>query len=275
MSTATTNSAMRNASAKQIGGSAMRGGGEFGIRSDYSTRHGGEVFCINFIRGETFSRRTRSRLAWVVVGYLVANAIVLCVLICSALATHAQTRRLTARLHQQLPASLEPAQIQQELDALYERANGELAALTAMLTHQRERFVTGSKLAALTKTLPPRTWITDLAADRKNAVISWQATYLINPEAPRELPMKGWVEALKADLAFSHGLKRLDVGATSRKRQGPAEVLSFDMTAQWRAAGGSKRRSLDSHHGLGLSARSGFRPTGEEEGTAGSARGAP
>lgn len=204
----------------------------------------GEVFSINFIRRETFSRRARRRLVWAAVGYLMAHAIVMCLLVGSALYAGVHAESLKAQVRQHLPSGVETKGVQQQLNVLSQRASEELAGLNTRIARQRERFAVGSKLAVLTKTLPPRTWITNLSGGRKDRTLTLQVVYLVNPDAPRELPIKGWVDTLKADPVFRQGLKGIDVGSSSRKRQGKAELLSFQLTIQWQpiAAGRSKAR---------------------------------
>ena len=44
------------------------------------------------------------------------------------------------------------------------------------------------------------------------------------------------MEALRADPAFGHGLKRLDLASSSRKTQGTAELVVFELAAEWQPA---------------------------------------
>ena len=60
-----------------------------------------------------------------------------------------------------------------------------------------------------------------------------EAIYLIDPEAPYELPVKRWTEALRADPVFGRGLKRIDLETSSQKIQGKAEVYTFTLAAEW------------------------------------------
>jgi Tfp pilus assembly protein PilN len=106
--------------------------------------------------------------------------------------------------------------------------------------HQ-QRFPVGGKLAALSRTLPARTWITGLSGSREGRKLTVSAAYLVDADKPYELPTKSWIEALKADPRFSGGLKRLDLGSTSRKTQGTSELLAFDLIAEWSGQGGESQ----------------------------------
>ena len=90
-----------------------------------------------------------------------------------------------------------------------------------------------AKLSGLTRTLPPRTWLTNLSGDRSGRTMTIQAAYLINPDAPYDLPTKAWLAALRDDPGFREGLTRLEMGQSSRKRVGDAELFHFDLEAAW------------------------------------------
>ena len=112
-------------------------------------------------------------------------------------------------------------------------AKEDLARLTAMIAQQQPRFPVAGKVAALTKTLPPRTWITKISGKNDSRTLAIQAAYLVNPDAPYELPTKAWMQALRADAYFSSGLNRLELKSSARKKQGLAELALLELVAEW------------------------------------------
>ena len=196
-----------------------------------------EVFSINFIRHETLPQRVRRALVYAGLSYLVIMMTVLVGLIGFSVFSRGQWQHLRVQLQGQMPSADVLTALKQNMQTLNARAAQDLSALNAMTTLQQQRFLVGGKLAALSKTLPPRTWMTDLSGARDHRTITVQAAYLIDPERPYELPTKRWIEALKADPHFSQGLKRLDVSASSRKRQGRSERFDFELIAEWQPTG--------------------------------------
>ena len=193
----------------------------------------GPIFAINFIRRETVPLRVRRLLAHAALGYLLANTILFIGFMGTALHSHIQSRKFQQRLQGKRPAPALVRTVRGETETLQEQAKEELAQLNAIMTQRRQRFPIGGKLAALTKTLPARTWVTSLSDVGENRTITLQAAYLVDPERPYDLPMKGWMEALRADPYFVQGLKRLDLGSSSRKTQGKAELVLFELVAEW------------------------------------------
>jgi len=121
----------------------------------------------------------------------------------------------------------------QDLGLLYQRASQELDQMQAIVASQKARFLAGGRLSALTETLPARTWIAGISGDRKDSSIILQAEYLIDPDHPYELPAKEWMATLKKDPRFGNRLKKLEMASSSRRTQGNAELLSFELVAEW------------------------------------------
>jgi len=199
-----------------------------------SSRLQGEVFSINFIRRETLALRIRRSLVYVGLGYLALHAAIMLWLLASAVLAHHQSQRMQRLLHSRSPSVASPAGVsQQEMESLRDRAAADLAMLNAMATLQQQRFFIGPKVAGLARTLPARTWITNLTGHRQGRSLTIQAAYLVNPETPYELPAKEWMAALKDDAGFGPGLQRLELGSTSRKMQGMADLYYFELSAEW------------------------------------------
>ena len=194
-------------------------------------------FSINFVRREVLVHRIRRVLILAAVGYLLANVLLMVWLLSTALLVSGQAWQLQAKLHQKLPTAAASKVLYREMETLQEQAVRDLARMNAIVAVQRQRFLVSNKLAALTKTLPDRTWITGLSGRREGSTLTVQASYLIDPGAPQQLPMKKWMAALREDPQFGQGLKRLDVSASSRKRQGRSERFDFELIAEWQPTG--------------------------------------
>ena len=237
------------AKSKKIGNSpapavAKGGPGELGMRnnSEFRTPHSelrqtplvsSEVFSINFIRGEFLPPEVRRWFLAAGLGWLVINALVMVSLLLMMAGMHYQSRRLQAAVRQQITSAGTVDTASQEIGTLGDNAAEHLAKLNAVLALERQRFPSGSKLAAIARTLPARTWLTAVSGDRKARTLNIQAAYLINQDSPYDLPTKAWLAALREDPGFREGLTRLDVGTSSRKRVGEAELFSFELMAQW------------------------------------------
>ena len=191
-----------------------------------------DAFAINFARSTVLPPRVRRLLAWFILIYVLAHLLACFALFSTTLWTYLDARRLERRLGAAGAASTEPASRQTMAD-LRAQAGLQTTQLHAMSAQLAMRFPVGAKLAALTTTLPARTWVTGLEAKRDAHTLTIRAAYLIDPEHPYELPTTRWIETLKADPAFGHGLKRLDLQGSSRKTQGRAELFVFTLSAEW------------------------------------------
>jgi Tfp pilus assembly protein PilN len=196
-----------------------------------------ESFSINFLRHETVPRFLRRALVYAAIGYLAVNLVVSIVIVGMTLEARSEWTSLRAEVEQGLHAPVEAAALTKDMLALQDRFSGNLERVSALVALQQQRFPVGGRLAALTRTVPPRTWITAVSGEREGRKLTISASYLVDPDKPYELPTKAWIEALRADPRFSQGLKRLDLGSTSRKTQGTAELLAFDLAAEWGAPG--------------------------------------
>ena len=192
-----------------------------------------EVFSINFLRHETLPLSVRRTLVSLAVVYLVIQIGVATALVATALTYGRERHRMQRHLAYQSPTSPSVKSLRREMQAVHAAATEELAQLNAFLAMQRQHFLVGGKLAALTRTLPPRTWITGLSGHRAQRALTIQATYLVDPDDPYALPTKAWLEALQADPVFSQGLTRLELGDSSRKTQGRADLFTFELVGAW------------------------------------------
>ena len=192
-----------------------------------------EVFSINFLRHEILPLRVRRTLASLAVAYLILHAGMAVALIGSGITAQREWRQIQAHIKGQAPSSGAIRAMRQDMGALHQQATKELTELNAMVALERQRFPVGAKLSTLTKTLPARTWITGLSGKRDGHTLTVQAAYLVDPESPYDLPTKAWIGSLKSDAAFSRGLKRLELGASSRKHQGTAELFTFELVGEW------------------------------------------
>ena len=199
-----------------------------------SPRQNGEGFSINLVRQEVLPPSVRRLAVYVALGYLAIHALFLIGFLGTALHDGVARYQLQAKYRGQTPATAPGNALKREMRVLNERASDNLAQLNTMVTLQRQQFPVGEKLAGLSRTLPDRTWITSISGKRGDYSIAVQATYLVNDEKPYDVPTKQWIEALRADPSFGRDLRRLDVGASSRKKsQGETERYSFELNAGW------------------------------------------
>lgn len=186
------------------------------------------VFEINFLRHPAPSAAIQQGLFVLGAIYLLANVVVTGWLLFTGVSAAWNTVRSESRASSRSAAA-------QDLGVLYQRANQELVQLQGIVDSQRARFLAGGRLAALTETLPARTWISGISGDRAEHSIILRAEYLIDPDHPYEVPARDWMETLRADPRFGNGLKKLDMASSSRRTQGNAELLSFELVAEWNA----------------------------------------
>ena len=193
------------------------------------------VFAIDFVRGRRLPSWVQYALVYIAFGFILLNLIVTLLLFVVAGQTRREWRHVKGMLSQQ--TSVETiAQLKAKLAPLQETAEQQLTGLERAVALQRVRFAMADKLAAVAKTVPVRTWITGMTGDRERRTLTIHATCMADPASPSaELPMKGWVDALRADRAFADGLKRLEIGASSRTMVGKTEVYLFDLTPEWSA----------------------------------------
>ena len=184
-----------------------------------------EAFAINFTRPHALKAHAQRMLPAVTLGYLVVHVVACLVLVANA-------GSLWSRRHG-FPTPTAPAAVVQEVTALQQQAQQQLVELNAVITTQQQQFPVAGKLAALAKTLPPRTWITHIEGKRDDRAVTIQVLYIIDPEKPYALPAKGWIETLKADPVFGRQLKRLLLQRSSRESRGKADLFNFELAAEW------------------------------------------
>ncbi len=192
-----------------------------------------EVFTINFARHESLPLRIHRTLVHVALVYLVISVIFMIGLVVVALHSRTLSKKLQTEIQGQMALSSTDLSALKRMDNLSGHAAENLNKLNAITTLNKQQFLIGEKLAALAATLPARTWIARLSSKRDERTIKIEAIYLVDPEKPYEIPTKDWIEKLKFDARFSHGLKQLELGPTSRKTQGNAELFSFELLTSW------------------------------------------
>jgi hypothetical protein len=183
------------------------------------------VFRVNFVRGQTTPRQLRAGLLLASAVWIGLNTVALIGL------TGSGMQAIQERFS--LGAATTSREAVREMAVLYSEGQQRVADLNAHLALRRQELPLGGKLAALTRTLPARVWVTELAAGRKDRTLRLRAAYLLDDDRPSELPAGPWIAALKADPAFAAGLTRLDLGASSRQTQGRAELFTFELLAEW------------------------------------------
>jgi len=191
--------------------------------------HTAPIFTINFIRRHAYAPHIQKWLMGLAGWYLLINAVVAVGLVAEASSSYRDWRALRAEAQRSGTAAATPLARDRDIERLHQRAAEDLAALRALIARQQAVFPVAGKLAALTTTLPARTWITGISGDRAGRTLTVRASYLINPEAPYDLPVNGWIESLKSDPRFGGGLQRLELGLSSRQSQGSSTVFTFEL----------------------------------------------
>lgn len=205
-----------------------------GLRPAASGAAAGPVFSINFIRHHAYATRIQKWLAGMAGWYLLINAVVAVVLVGEAVSSSLRGQAMRAQAQQSGTAAATPLVGDLDMERLHQRATEHLVILRALIARQQSRFPIAGKLAAITTTLPARTWLTGISGDRAGRTLTVRASYLVNPEAPYDLPVNGWIESLKSHPRFGQGLQRLELGASSRERVGSATLVTLELLGAWR-----------------------------------------
>ena len=192
-------------------------------------RAGGEVFAINFARRALVPVRIQWFVAAAAVLSLSLNVLVLLGLVVNETMAEKALGEVTARLGESGLSSVTVLEMQE----LHQRASYDLATLKIATGMAEQQLPAADKLAALSRTLPARTWITKIAGDWAERRITVSARFLVDAENPYELPSKAWIDALRADAGFSQGLRRSELTSSSRQGLGKADVFAFDLVAEW------------------------------------------
>ena len=195
-----------------------------------------EVFSINFIRKELHYLRVSRILAYVAFISLAVNAVILVLMIAMSYYNHSKSSSLEDALKNQVSSKTDLKNLVPELELIKKQASDNLRRMNSIITLQKNKFATAEKLAGLSRTLPPATWITHLDTDRSARTIAIQATYIVEPNHPYQVPIKQWIEALKADPGFGRDLKNIELKQSSQKMQEQVEVCIFELLAQWKSA---------------------------------------
>ena len=207
-----------------------------GLLAEKSARVGTNnvnVFSINLVRREILPYRVGKLLVYFASGSILVNLFVLFVLIATVFGTYLKAEHLEQILKGKFPAIVDVERLKPEMKELQKEVLGCLSRLNSVIGLEKENFRAADKLAGLTRTMPGRTWITQLSGDRSNGTVTIEASYLIKPDSPYQLPTKQWIETLQKDPDFGSGLKHVELKKSSQKTQGKSEVYSFQLLAEW------------------------------------------
>lgn len=193
----------------------------------------GAVFSINFLRHEITPMSVRRFMAYAALGYFAVNALLLIALIAGSVSAHLQRGKILASEGTKSLSGPTAETLKRDLAGLRGEVLTHLTQLDSLTTFYNERFRVAGKLAGLARTLPARTWISEFQGSRSGRSFRIEATYLVDPEKPYEEPAKGWIPALRSDVEFGQGLKRLESLKSSQKKQGNTELYSFELAAEW------------------------------------------
>ena len=196
-----------------------------------------EVFSINFIRRPAIALPARRVVLYMALGYLGLQLIGTVGLLGTGIHSFVKRYGLEKGLAGRGVTLSSLNTLRGEVEALHGEASNQLKRFNAALALETQRLPIAGKWAALTETLPSRTWITRLSGSRDQRLIRIQAVYVVDTSKPFDLPIKKWTEALKADPRFGTGLKRIDLETSSRSGpQDQVSLYSFDLIAEWKPA---------------------------------------
>ena len=101
------------------------------------------------------------------------------------------------------------------------------------MSHEASSFRSTDKLIALSKTLPARTWISDLRSADSGRLMTFEAVYIPDPGAPEASVAEMWIQKLKRDPAFGRALTRIELEHSSEEKRGENLLYTFRISAQW------------------------------------------
>ena len=191
------------------------------------------VFSINFARQEILPPSVKRCLAYLVLGYLAVNVFAAVFFMAVTFRMYQEQRQLALDLQSTALSPKAIADLRHEWKSLKKEVSSHLVRLNSAIAIEKERFGLAEKLAGLSRTLPPRTWIAALGGNRSGRTLTVQALYVGKPDEPYKVPGKEWIEALKADPAFGSGLKRIELAQPPQRVQKKAELYSFGLVAEW------------------------------------------
>lgn len=192
-----------------------------------------EIFSINFVRRGFVPFSVRRFFVYLGFAYFGIQMLALITLIVTAAYANIRENQLRHAIQRELSPNIRMEEMKSEMDFLRQVAADRVVQLNKTNQMQNDHFFFASEFAAIAKTLPPRTWVTQLAGNRGNRSITLQASYLVDPQKPYQLPNKPWLDALKADPDFGRGLKSLVMTRTSQSNAGKAEICTFEFLAEW------------------------------------------
>ena len=193
-----------------------------------------EVFSINLIRRQAVALPVRKIGLYVAIAYLALQILWTVVLVATGLHAVGKHWGLKNEVEKRGLDLGSMSTLKNEVEALQKEAQGHVSQFNQILALEKARFPMAGKWAALTETLPSRTWIKRLSGNREKRLLQIQAVYLVDPQKPFDLPVKIWIASLKKDPRFGTNLKRLDLETSSRTDpQAHVSLYTFDLAAEW------------------------------------------
>ncbi len=192
------------------------------------------IFTANLIRSDFALFTVKRFLRFAVMIYLGVQVLLTIIFVLVVLNAQFARRQIEHSFQKQFGDASPGKQAQLEIDQLHGEISNALERTKFLLSLQENRFIISDKLAGLTRTLPARTWITQLNSGSSSAkTISIQAMYAVDETNPYQLPTNDWMNALKKDPDFGRKLKRIDLIRSSQETKGNIELYSFALEAEW------------------------------------------
>jgi Tfp pilus assembly protein PilN len=192
-----------------------------------------DIFAVNFIRSRSFGATHRRLIIFVMLGYFVAQGLILIALVLWGLGFRDEAVRYNRNFQMAFPSISSSEDYSEQLNQLTRRAEASLAGLKEAIAIEKDKFRVAGKLAGIVRTLPMRTWVTSVRFDAAERTLSVEAVFLVDEKAPDQEPMKEWTEALKKDPGFGAGLKKIELVRSTQAQKGDAEILVFEIKAGW------------------------------------------
>ena len=208
-----------------------------------SRRVKSEAFAINFIRREFMPHSVKRLLVYLVFGYLGINIIIAAALLIMAVGSQLRCNYTQTLIKKSALSTATVKDLEAEMRTLGTEISSRLTQFNSLIAFQKEHFFIADKLAALTRTLPVRTWITKLEGSPGKPKMTIEATFLVDPAHPYQLPTKPWIQSLKQDPDFNQHLRRLELKKSSQQTQGQAELYTFELLAEWEPIALDKERN--------------------------------
>lgn len=190
------------------------------------------MFNINFVRPHVLSPAGRRFLASAML-VAVAVQIMITLFLITRVVLAQQACNLSWALIQSKSGQAPMDEVVSKVRNIGEAALKKDGELRPWMDAKKRNGLIGPRLAAIVRTLPPRTWITEIASPSNSSSILIKASYLLDPKDPNEVSAQEWIVSLRGENLFAKGLRRLEIKNSVDVSQGKSQLNSFELSAEW------------------------------------------